>query len=134
MRHYIPNHAVMNPNKSTTKIRIVYNAAVKKKNSTRSLNDRGPLILEDICALLLRFRTIRIGIVADIEKSFLQVGLQEQNRDVTRFRWIKNIKTEEINNNCETYRFTRIPLGIISSPFLLENTIHHHLWEYNSPI
>ena len=134
MRHYIPNHAVMNPNKSTTKIRIVYDDAVKKKNSTRSLNDRGPLILEDICALLLRFRTTRIGIVADIEKSFVQVGLQEQNRDITRFLWIKNIKTEEINNNLETYRFTRIPLGIISSTFLLENTIHHHLWEYNLPI
>ena len=136
-KHYIPNHAVMNANKSTKNIRIVYDASVKKNNSTRSLNEclnRGPFILEDIYTLLLRFRTTRIGIVADIEKFFLQVGLQEPDWDVTRFLWIKNIKAEENNNNHETYRFTRIPLGIISSSFFLENTIYHHLRKYNLPI
>ena len=104
-----------------------------------SLNEclsRGPIILEDMCTLLLRFRTKRIGIIADIEKGFLQVRLQEQHRDVTRFLWIKGTKTKEINNNLETYRFTRIPFGIIFSSFLLKNTIrhHHHLGEYNSTI
>ena len=118
-RNYIPHHAVINPNKSTTKIKIVYDASAKKKNGMRSLNEclsRGPIILEDMCALLLRFRTKRIGLIADIEKAFLQVGLQEQDRDVTRFLWIKDTKTKEINNNIETYRFTRIPFGIIPSP------------------
>ena len=103
----------------------------------RSLNEglsRGPIILEDMCTLLLRFRTKRIGIIADIEKAFLQVGLHEQYRDVTRFLWIKDTKTKEINNNLETYRFTRIPFGIISSPFLLENTVQHHLGVYNSAV
>ena len=102
-----------------------------------SLNEylnRGSIILEDMCALLLCFRTKRIGITADIEKTFLQVGLQEQDRDVTRFLWIKDTKTKEIKNNLETCRFTRIPFGIISSPFLLENNIQHRLGEYNSAI
>ena len=104
-RHYKPHHAVINPNKSTTKIRIVYDASAKKKNGMRSLNQclsRGPIILEDMCALLLRGRTKRIGIIADIEKAFLKVGLQDQDRDVTRFLWIKDTKTKEINNNIET--------------------------------
>ena len=81
-RHYIPHHAVITPNKSTTKIRIVYDASTKKKNDMRSLNEylnRGPIILEDMCALLLRFRSKRTGIIADIEKAFLQLGLQEQD-------------------------------------------------------
>ena len=87
-KHYIPNHAVMNPNKSTQKIRIVYDDSVKKKNSTRSLNEclnRDPFILEDIHALLSRFRTSRIGIVADIEKSFLQVGLRSKTEMLPDF-------------------------------------------------
>ena len=50
--------------------------------------------------------------------------------------WIKDVKTKEINNSSETYRFTKIPFGIISISFLLENTIHiiHHLEESNSAI
>ena len=85
-----------------------------------------------MCTLLLHFRTKTIGIIADIEKAFLQVGLKEQDRDVTRFFWIIDTKTKEVNNNLETYRFIRISFGIISSIFVLENTIQHHLGEYNS--
>ena len=54
----------------------------------RSLNEclsRVSLILENMCALLLRFRAKKIGIIPDIEKAFLQVGLQEHNQDVARF-------------------------------------------------
>ena len=82
-------------------------------------------------ALLLRFRIKRIGINANFEKAFLQVGLQEQDQNVTRFLWIKDTKTKEINNNLETYRFIRILFGIISTSKI---TIQHHLGECNSVI
>ena len=104
-RHYIPHHAVTNPSKNTTKIRTVYNASAKKKNGMRSLNEwlsRGSIILENMCVLLLRFKTKKIGAIADIEKAFLLVGLQELVRDIIRFLWIKHTKTKEINNNLET--------------------------------
>ena len=52
--------------------------------------------------LLLRFKTKKIGAIADIEKAFLLVGLQEHVRDIIRFLWIKHTKTKEINNNLET--------------------------------
>ena len=77
-RHYISHHAVINPNKSTAKIRIFHDDPAKKKNGMRSLNDclsRGSITLEDMSVLLLHFRTKRIGIIADIEKVFLRVGL-----------------------------------------------------------
>lgn len=60
-----------------------------------------------------------------IEDIFLQVGLKEQNRDATRFFWIKK-------STIQTYKFPRILFDIISSPFLSENTIQYHLGEYNS--
>ena len=85
------------------------------------------LLLKGFFGLLLRFRMKRIGIIADIEKAFLQVALQPRERDVTRFLWLKDIKQPVLPNNLVTYRFTRIPFGIISSPFLLGAAIKHHL-------
>ena len=101
-KHYIPHHAVITPEKTTTKIRIVYDASAKIKRSAKSLNKclyRGPVILEDLCGLLLRFRMKKIGMVSDIEKAFLQVGLHEADRDVTRFLWLKDIQKSVSKEN-----------------------------------
>ena len=134
-KHYIPHHAVITPEKSTTKIRIVYDASAKIKRNTKSLNEclyRRSVILEDVCGLLLRFRMKKIGLVSDIEKAFLQVGLHEADRDVTRFLWLKDIKKPVSKENLLVCRFKRLPLEIISSPLLLGATIKHHLEKENS--
>ena len=128
--HYIPHHAVIKPNNATTKIRIVYDASAKSKKENKSLNEcmhRGPVILEDLCALLLNFRTNKIAMVADIEKAFLQIALQEDDRDVTRFLWLKDVTKPSIGDNIQIYRFTRVPFGIIASPFLLGGSVQHYL-------
>ena len=130
IQHYIPHHAVITPDKTTTKMRIVYDASAKQNRGSASLNEclyRGPILLEDMCSLLFRFRTNKIAILADIEKAFLQVGLQQGERDVTRFLWLKNWENPPTDDNIEVMRFTRVPFGVISSPFLLASTINHHL-------
>ncbi|XP_057305140.1 uncharacterized protein LOC130642082 [Hydractinia symbiolongicarpus] len=132
--HYIPHHVVENPEKD--KIRIVYDASAKTKKSNQSLNEclhRGPVILEDLAGLLMRFRTKKIGLIADIEKAFLQISIQPQDRDVTRFLWLKDINRPPTKANLEEYRFTRVPFGIISSPFLLAGTVQNHLEQNGTP-
>ena len=47
-------------------------------------------MLNDMCGLLMRFRLHQIAIVPDIEKTFLQIGLQPNRRGVTRFLWLKD--------------------------------------------
>ena len=136
-KHYIPHHVVVKPDSATTKLRVVYDASAKTKKGNKSLNEclyRGPVIMEDLCGLLLRFRTQNIGIVSDIEKAFLQIGIQEDQRDVTRFLWLKDIDKPVTDDNLQIYRFARVPFGIISSPFLLGATIQHHLEESDNPV
>ena len=99
--HYLPHHGVVNPLKSTRKKRIVYDASAKSKEECNSLNDclyRGPVMLNDLCGMLMRFRLHQIAITADIEKAFLQVGLQPSQRDVTRFVWLKNPENPSLDN------------------------------------
>ena len=115
----------------TTKLRIVYDASAKIRKNARSLNDclyRGPVILPDLCGLLMRFRLPPVAIVADVEKAFLQIGIRPQDRDVTRFLWLRDAKRPDVvDDNLATYRFCRVPFGLICSPFLLGETIKYHL-------
>ena len=77
--------------------------------------------------LIIRFRLRAVGISADIERAFLQIGLNQIDRDVTRFLWIKDPEIPKLESNLKVYRFARVPFGLKSSPFLLAATINKHL-------
>uniref|UniRef100_A0A7I4XZ14 DUF1758 domain-containing protein n=1 Tax=Haemonchus contortus TaxID=6289 RepID=A0A7I4XZ14_HAECO len=127
--HYIPHQPVITPQKETTKLRIVFDASAHFKDCP-SLNDilhQGPLILPELYAMLLRFRVAPYVVISDVEKAFLQVRLQEIDRDVTRFLWVRDISTPLDDSNIIAYRFTRVTFGLNVSPYLLGGTIHHHL-------
>ena len=132
--HYLPHHPVVKRENEKIKLRIVYDASARIKQGEFSLNDclyRGQVILENLVALLLRFRLEAIAMTSDIEKAFLQVGLQVEDRDVTRFLWVKDKSKAVEDGNIEIYRFTRVPFGIVASPFLLGATIKYHLLNSN---
>ena len=103
-----------------------------------SLNEclhRGPIALPNMCGVLIRFRLYLIAVLADIEKAFLQIGVQEQDRNVMRFLWYADpTRPEKVEGNLSTYRFCRVPFGLICSPFLLEGTLRFHLGSYDSTV
>ena len=131
IRHYIPHNVIITPQKSTSKLRVVYYASAKVRKDNKSLNEclyRGPVLLRDLVGMILRFRMPKVGIVSDIEKAFLQIELQPSDRDVTRFLWFKNYQEPKIDeSHIQEFRFCRVPFGVISSPFLLSATIESHL-------
>ncbi|KJH44073.1 hypothetical protein DICVIV_09913 [Dictyocaulus viviparus] len=84
--HYLSHYAVITPNKETTKLRVMFDASAHQKGQP-SLNEvlhQGPLILPQICDILLRFRIGDIAIISDVEKAFLQIRLHEKDRDATQ--------------------------------------------------
>ena len=129
--HYLPHHAVVRQDKATTKIRIVYDASAKTTGP--SLNDClyiGPKFDQRIMDILLRFRTSRIALTADIERAFLQIGVDERDQDVLRFLWFNDVAKPQ--PEVQTLKFARVVFGVSSSPFLLNATIRHHLKKYMS--
>jgi len=137
-KYYLPHHPVLTPSKTTTKVRIVYDGSAKGQSTLSSLNDclyRGPVILPDLVGLLMRFRLQWIVVLADIEKAFLQIAIQRDERDVTRFLWLKDTsKLVVSDDNIEVYRFCRVPFGLTCSPFLLGATLKYHLQREGTPL
>jgi len=136
-QHYLPHYPIVTPGKSTTKLRIVYDASSKAKRELNGLNDclfKGLVILLDPYGLLVRFHLYPVVIVADIEKAFLQLGIQTCDRNVTRFLWLKDINKLDIMDNLATYQFCRVPFSLICSTFLLGATIQLHLKKENTPL
>ena len=124
--HYLPHHGVVRTDKSTTKLRVVYDASAK--TSGPSLNEclyKGPKFQQLILDILIRFRAYKVALIADVEKAFLMIAVDEKDRDVLRFLWVDDITKEE--PELRVYRFTRVVFGVSCSPFLLNATVRYHL-------
>ena len=124
--HCLPHHGVVQSDKTTTKLRVVYDAS--SKTSGPSLNEclyKGPKFLQLILDLLIRFRAYKVAVIADVEKAFFMIAVDEQDRDVLRFLWVDDVTKEE--PEIRAYRFTRVVFGVSSSPFLLNATVKYHL-------
>lgn len=58
---------------------------------------KGPDLLNSLVGTLLCFRQGKYSVMVDIEKMFLQVMVQEKDRDALRFLWRSN-KGEEFQD------------------------------------
>ena len=83
---YLPYQAVIRDGHSSTELRVVFNASSKTVGP--SLNDilyKGPCLTPLLFHVLLRFRFNPIGIIADIEKAYLQISVADCHRGLTTF-------------------------------------------------
>ena len=90
--YYMPHRPVVRADKSTTKVRMVFDASSSaKKSQALSLNDylfSGPSLTSPLIDVIIRFRAFFYVIVADIEKAFLQIELAPEHRNFVRFLFI----------------------------------------------
>ncbi|XP_075261127.1 uncharacterized protein LOC142352857 [Convolutriloba macropyga] len=116
---YLPHHPVTNPNKPG-KVRRVSNAAsVFKGNSLNSNLLTGPVLINNLVGLLLRFRENPVAVSADIEAMFMQ-------------------KPSKFETNAENYTVRKLisliaclfdPLGIIAPVIITLKIILQEIWK-----
>ena len=132
--HYIPHHPVRKES-STTPIRIVFDCSCKSSADSPSLNDclhPGPPSVNDLCSILVRFRQHNIAFSADIEKAFLHVHLDKEDRDYTRFLWLSD--PCDVNSPLIAFRFQVVLFGATCSPFMLHAALTYHLTYHGSTV
>ncbi|XP_060596649.1 uncharacterized protein LOC132750656 [Ruditapes philippinarum] len=125
--HYIPHHGVKK-HSATTPIRIVFDCSCRQNKNSPSLNDcleSTPPEINELTSILVNLRKHRYAVCTDIEKAFLQIQLNENDRDVTRFLWLNDIY--DPNSDLTTYRFKSVLFGATCSPFILHATLTKHL-------
>ncbi|XP_035223434.1 uncharacterized protein LOC118196140, partial [Stegodyphus dumicola] len=93
---YLPHQAVIRTDKTTSKLRIVFDASAHAK---------GQLTLNDC------LYTGPIAFVADIKMAFLQIEIDESERNYTRFFWEEDPGTDDENKKLEIFRMTRVLFG-----------------------
>ncbi|GFY35997.1 integrase catalytic domain-containing protein [Trichonephila clavipes] len=76
----MPHHGVYRPEKSTTKMRTVFNAS-SPSTSGKSLNSiqfNGGLVQEDLFSIMVRFRKHKYAFTTDIEKMFRMINIHPE--------------------------------------------------------
>jgi hypothetical protein len=79
---YAPHFPVVRMQKETTKIRPVFDCAAKVKGLC--LNDfltKGPQVMNELLTVMHYFRQYDIAMTGDIKEMFLQVLVEQEDRD-----------------------------------------------------
>ena len=113
----------------------MFDCSCRQSSTSANLNDclhPGPPFLNDLCGILVCFRQHNFGLFSDIEKEFLHVHLDVEDRDFTRFLWLS--EPSDANSPFVTFRFKVVLFGATCSLFMLSATLTYHLTQNNSEV
>lgn len=113
--YYIPHHAVTKEASSTTKLRVVFDAS-RRTTSGLCLNDEmfvGPRLQDDLTAIMMRWRKVRVAFTADIEKMYRQFAVDAPDKDLQRIVW-RATSSEAM----KVYQLATVTYGTASAPYL----------------
>ena len=118
---YLPHHAVVKNDSHTTKIRVAFDGSVKSSSgmslSETSMN--GPTIQDDLFLILVRFRSHKIALTADIKKMYRQVLVHPADANFQRILFRSNPQ-----DSAKTYKLNTVTYGTTCAPFLAIRTLH----------
>ncbi|XP_050555621.1 uncharacterized protein LOC118273288 [Spodoptera frugiperda] len=112
---YLPHHAVIRNEKSTTKVRIVFDASCVGSNGVSLNHDLmvGPPLQPELRHIIMRWRCEPICLVADIVKMYRQIRVCNDHTDFQRILWRENPDDE-----IQVLRHLRVTFGTSSAPYL----------------
>ena len=110
---YLPHFPVVRLDKTTTKVRIVFDCSDKFNGI--SLNDviyAGPKLQRELIDVLVRFRHNPVAVACDVKEMYLQVEIEESDRSFFRILW------RDLDERCEpdVYEFSRVIFEKNSAP------------------
>ncbi|XP_058816746.1 uncharacterized protein LOC131680030 [Topomyia yanbarensis] len=111
--YYMPHHAVLKPDNTTTKLRVVFDGSCRASSGI-SLNDTlmvGPVVQDDLISIITRFRLHRFALVADVAKMYRMVRVQPSH--LQRILW-RESPEESVN----PFELTTVTYGTASAPYL----------------
>ncbi|GFT00445.1 reverse transcriptase domain-containing protein [Trichonephila clavipes] len=117
--YYLPHHGVFRPDKTTTKLRVVFNGSTST-TSGLSLNYlllKGE-VKEDIFEIITRFRKLKYAFTTNIQMMFRQILIDPAQRDLLRIMWKTGAYEEPV-----IYRLKTVTYGTASAPFLAIRTL-----------
>ena len=68
------------------------------------------------------------ALVLDLKKTFLNVDITQEQRDLLRFLWVDDIDSKL--GNVIVLRFTRVVFGLMCTPFILNAVLRNLLVKY----
>ncbi|XP_066251914.1 uncharacterized protein [Euwallacea similis] len=113
--YYIPHHCVEKQDSTTTKLRVVFDAACKTTKDL-SLNDVlkvGPTIQNDVFSVLLRFRKHTFVLIGDLAKMYRQILVNKDERNLQRIVW-RDTPNEEVKH----FQLNTVTYGTASASYL----------------
>ncbi|XP_060662126.1 uncharacterized protein LOC132795439 [Drosophila nasuta] len=118
--YYLPHHAVLKPDSTTTKLRVVFNASSPTSNG-KSLNDilhTGPILQSDLTIQILKWRFFQFVFNADITKMYRQILVDPKH---TRFqRLLFRTPDEKL---CD-FELNTVTFGVNCAPYLAIRVLH----------
>nr|XP_012215486.1 PREDICTED: uncharacterized protein LOC105667930 [Linepithema humile] len=117
---FLPHHSVIKESSMTTKLRVVFDASAKTSSGI-SLNDtllKGPVVQQNILAIIIRFCLHNIVFTADIQKMYRQIFIHPKDRPFQRILW-RNNPEEAVR----IYELNTVTYGMSPAPYLATRTL-----------
>ncbi|XP_070074086.1 uncharacterized protein [Drosophila takahashii] len=112
--YYLPHHAVIKPESTTTKLRVVFNASSPSANGT-SLNyilHAGPVLQSDLTIQILKWRYFQYVFSADITKMYRQIWVDPKHTPFQR------ILFRDKEGDIRDFELKTVTFGVNCAPFL----------------
>ena len=128
-QNLLTHFPILREESQTTKFRIVFNGSASTANSI-SLNDClhvGPCLLNDLPAILCRWRFHKFVLKCDVAKMFRQIRVNPTDRKWQCILW-RHFSNEPI----QLYELNTVTYGIRASPFLANRVVRQLSLEASS--
>ncbi|GFW72266.1 integrase catalytic domain-containing protein [Trichonephila clavipes] len=113
--YYMPHQGVLRPEKSPTKLMVVFNATNPTSNglSLNSIQYNGGLAQNDLFTIMIKFREHPYAFTADVKMMYRMILIHESQQPLLRILW-----KESPEDPVKTFEMKTVTYGTVSAPFL----------------